>query len=373
VAIFAVMNVVININLAQKAIPYDEVEWMMNRIRQLVIDHPQHRFFLLAANKNEPFTSLKNATVINVLHYNNVFLQSMWYAYRLPVILKKVNASIFVNTEAICSFKTSVPQCLLLPYLPGVGNSYRLQKKNATYYYKAAQIVTTTQHFKNNICAHYKVDEEKVRVIYNSTDGHFIPLDELGKNNCKNNYAEGKEYFLFTGELTAASNLTNLLKAFSFFKKRQKSNMLLLIAATNYSAGSLFEKSLQTYKYKNEVIVLPNLDSAELATITASAYAFVYTPVQDSCYTAVINAMQCEVPVIVSNSLVMHEVCDDAALFTEPAVFENIADKMMLVFKDETLRNTLVTKSRTRAANFGADEGTDSLWQTIEKCVTLKD
>jgi glycosyltransferase involved in cell wall biosynthesis len=367
------MNVVININSIQEAQVYDEINCMKDRFRHLMSDHPQHHFFLLTANKNEPLASLKNSSIINAPNFSNGFLKSAWYTYRVPAILKKVNASVFVNMEAVCSLRTTVPQCLVLQQFSIQPDSYRLQKKIAAHFHKAAQTVTTAQCYKNSICNQYKVEEEKVQVVYNGTNNHFIPLDQTGKENTKNKYAEGKEYFLFTGELTTANNLTNLLRAFSFFKKRQKSNMLLLIGATNYSAGNLFEKNLQTYKYRNEVIVIPNLGSEALATVTAAAYAFIYTPLLDSYYTNVINAMQCGVPVIVNNSLLMHEVCDDAALFTEPAVFENIADKMMLVFKDETLRNVLVTESSLTAANFDSAKANDMLWQTIEKCTSLKD
>jgi glycosyltransferase involved in cell wall biosynthesis len=147
--------------------------------------------------------------------------------------------------------------------------------------------------------------------------------------------------------------------------------MLLLIAATNYSTGNLFEKSLQTYKYRNEVKILPNLTGTDLAILTATAYSFVFTTLESTSYLSVINAMQCGVPVILSNSLLMNEICDDAALFSEPAVFENIADKMMLIFKDETLRNVLVEKCKSKAANFDAAEANNLLWQHLEKCAAL--
>jgi glycosyltransferase involved in cell wall biosynthesis len=371
--IFAVMNIVININPIKKAAAFDEVHFIMDRFKQLITDHLQHHFFLLTADKNETLTSLKNSSLINVPYYSNRFLQSMWYDYRLPAILKKVKASLFVNMEAVCSFRTNVPQCLVLPHFSVVPDSYRSQKKIAVHFDKASQIITSAQCFKNNICTQYQIDKEKVQVIYNNAENNFKPLDQSEKETCKNKYADGKEYFLFTGELTGDNNLTNLLKAFSFFKKRQQSNMLLLIAAMNYSAGNSFETSLKTYKYRNEVKVLPGLTARDLAIVTATAYSFVYATLPGTSYVSVLNAMLCRVPVIVSNSLLMNEICDDAALFTEPAVFENIADKMMLVFKDETLRNILVEKCQLKASNFDAAGANSLLWQSIEKCAALND
>ena len=149
--------------------------------------------------------------------------------------------------------------------------------------------------------------------------------------------------------------------------------MQLLIAAINYLPANLFEKSLQTYKYRNDVKLLPNLNKDELVKITAAAYVFVYATFKTAPYLSVLQAMQCGIPVIVSNTLLMNEICEDAALFTNPAVFENIADKMMLVFKDETLRNDLIAKGKLQAARFNYSAAGDLFWQSIEKCAAEND
>ena len=67
-------------------------------------------------------------------------------------------------------------------------------------------------------------------------------MDWEEKELIKEKYADGKAYFLFSGDINQRSNLINLLKAFSFFKKRQKSNMLLLIAG---NADEAFKKELK--------------------------------------------------------------------------------------------------------------------------------
>ena len=149
--------------------------------------------------------------------------------------------------------------------------------------------------------------------------------------------------------------------------------MQLLIVANNYLPGSLFEKSLQSYKYRNEVKLLPNLPEDELVKIIAAAYVSVYATFKTASYRSVVQAMQCGVPVIVSNTLLMNEICKDVALFTDPAVFKNIADKMMLAFKDETLRNDLVAKGKLRAASFNVSAANDLLWQCIEKNAAKND
>ena len=352
---------------------YDDRHFIKDRIRQLIITHPQHIFFIISADKNELLASLKNTAIVKSNHYGDNFRSAIWYAYRLPTILKKTKATIFINMTDICSLKTTVPQCLILQDISMVARPTVFFKKTEVYLKKATTIIAASEFLKNHICKQFKITEEKVQVIYNGINNNFLATDQPEKESTKEKYADGKEYFLFSGELNNDNNLVNLLKAFSFFKKRQKSNMQLLIAAINYFPANLFEKSLQTYKYRNDVKLLPNLNKDELVKITAAAYVFVYATFKTAPYLSVLQAMQCGIPVIVSNTLLMNEICEDAALFTNPAVFENIADKMMLVFKDETLRNDLIAKGKLQAARFNFSAAGDLFWQSIEKCAAEND
>ena len=59
---------------------------------------------------------------------------------------------------------------------------------------------------------------------------HFRPFTWTEKESWKDSFTEGREYFLYVGSVHPRKNLINLLKAFSGFKKRQKTNMQLVIA-----------------------------------------------------------------------------------------------------------------------------------------------
>ena len=65
--------------------------------------------------------------------------------------------------------------------------------------------------------------------------------------------------------------------------------------------------------------------------------------------TQVLQAMKSGVPVITSPESAMSEICGDAALYADPENFKDIAVKMMLIFKDENLRKTLIDKGTINA------------------------
>lgn len=146
--------------------------------------------------------------------------------------------------------------------------------------------------------------------------------------------------------------------------------MQLVLATTTVFTDAAFTKSLAAYKYRDEIMLLDKLPPETLAAITAAAYALVYPVFYDGFCTPALEAMQAGVPVITSNKAAMPEICSNAALYINPDDFNDIADKMMLLFKDENKRNELIASGLQQAAKYNWPITTELLWQAIEKCNT---
>jgi glycosyltransferase involved in cell wall biosynthesis len=159
----------------------------------------------------------------------------------------------------------------------------------------------------------------------------------------------------------------NLLKAFSAFKKRQQTNMkLILTGRLAWKYGS-FTESMKTYKYRNDVIMTGYVQEEELVKITGAAYGLIYPSLFEGFGVPVLEAMQCDVPVITSAASPMQEIAKDAALYADANSFTDIADKMMLLYKDENLRKQLIEKGRQTARQYSWDKTADLLWASILK------
>ena len=142
--------------------------------------------------------------------------------------------------------------------------------------------------------------------------------------------------------------------------------MLLLIAG---NADETFKKELKSYAFRNEVKLLENLSREELAKITAAAYALVYPVLHDELAISPLQAMQCGVPVVCSNAGALPSICGDAALYANAGDFKDIAEKMMLIFKDEDKAKALVLAGKMQLQQYDWDKTTDLLMQCILKCV----
>ena len=365
------MNIVINSKTVSKHYCFDQQFFFDDCIVKIINDHPEHSFFLIADIHAYKFLSSKNVVFIDSAPTSeNIILWKIWYGYKLPAILKKYKAAVFINMDPICSLKTQVPQCVLLPDLAFPDHVSFFKKNIPAFLEKATSIITFSNCIKNEICKQYaSLAAEKITVIYNGVNENILQKNEI--ENTKEKYAEGKEYFLFAGDITTQQYLVNLLKAFSFFKKRQKSNMQLIIAIKAFLPGNEFVQSLKTYKYRDDVKLLVDLQEEELLRVINAAYAFIYSLQPSGFYTPLLKAMQCEIPVIAGNSAVLIEIFEDAVLYADAAIFENIADKMMLLFKDEDKRSELIKKGKSMAAKYPLSASNQLFWQNIVKSAAL--
>ena len=106
-----------------------------------------------------------------------------------------------------------------------------------------------------------------------------------------------------------------------------------------------------------------------LTRLTASAYALIYPSFFEGFGVPVLEAMECEVPVITSTGSSMQEIAGDAALYADPGNYIELADKMMHLYKDEMLRASLLQKASTVVSQYTWDKTARLLWQAIQKAI----
>ena len=145
--------------------------------------------------------------------------------------------------------------------------------------------------------------------------------------------------------------------------------MQLLIAGTPDKKFKQFLDNLKTYRYRDEVKILSGLPVTELAQITAAAYAFIFPVLFDNFTHHPLNAMQSGVPVITSKCCALPETFADAALYVNPEDFKDLAEKMMLLYKDEQKRNQLISTGLLQAKKYNWDNTANHLWELIARTI----
>ncbi|MDQ2720298.1 MAG: glycosyltransferase family 4 protein [Bacteroidota bacterium] len=355
-------------------------EFIFETFQRILRSHSDHTFILIS-NKSfsQSFVFSKNIIPV-IINYPAKSPKKwlIWYNFKIPKILKKYEADIFIS-ENFCTLFTKIPQLLIAPDLSFIHQPSFFTKTEKFFYKKfmplflkkAKTIISFSEFEKRDIVRQYKMDANKIKVIHEGIDKSYYPFNLEEREIIKEKYADGNEYFVYTGIISSQKNLKNLLKAFSIFKKRQRSSMQMIIAGKQGKHFEEFNKSLENYKFKKEIKLLNDLSEQEIIKIIASSYATLFPPVYEISAIGLLKAMKCEVPVIASEIGFMREICGDAALYFDPENDKDIAWKMMLVFKDEKLRKEFIEKGKERIKNYDWDKSASLFYKNIEDALLL--
>lgn len=347
--------------------------------RRLALKYPEHLFYFLFDREYDPqFIFSENIQPVMIPpRARHALSFRYWYDVSLSLALRKIKPDILIQPFGFCSMTTKYKQILVVHDLAFLHFPGFIARQHLWYYKwftgsfikKANRVVTVSVFSENDIKAHYPAAIGKTDVVFSAAKENFHPITYTRQQQVKVQYAEGCEYFLFVGGIHPRKNLMQLLKAFSLFKKWQKSNMKLLVAGRlAWKYDTLLEK-LETYKHRKDVIMLDYLEESELAAIMGSAYALVFPSYFEGFGVPIIEAMQCEIPVITSNTSSMPEIGGDAALYGDPDNADSIAKQMIQLYKDENLRNSLIEKGKIQAAKFSWDITADLFWESMLQAV----
>ncbi len=117
-----------------------------------------------------------------------------------------------------------------------------------------------------------------------------------------------------------------------------------------------FQKAVHDLLLDCRVRMLGYVPPSDLSAIYRRAHALVNPSIWEGFGLPPLEAMACQVPVVVSEVPAHREVAGDAACFVDPENPVSIADGIEQVWNDESLREKLISEGSQRVTLFTWDE-----------------
>ena len=351
-------------------------------IKRMVLNHPEHEFiFFFDRPYHSKFIFAPNVKpVVIPPPARHPILWYIWFEWSVWYALKKYKADIFISTDGFLSLRTNVPSIVVVhdlafehypKHLPFKFRFY-LQKFTPLFVKKSLLTITVSEFSKKDIVEHYNTNPEKIAVVYNGVNELYKPLNFEEKTLIQEKYAQGAEFFVFTGAIHPRKNINKLLKAFEIFKNRQRSNMKLLIIGRYAWNSDDIKHNIETHPYKEDVIHFDYMQVEELCKVIGAAYALTFVSLLEGFGIPVVEAMKCNVPVIVSNTTSLPEVAGDAGLLVNPEDENDIAEKLIKIYKDENLRESLIGNCKTQIEKFDWNQSATIFYDKIMNVLNNK-
>ncbi|MBN1819452.1 MAG: glycosyltransferase family 4 protein [Prolixibacteraceae bacterium] len=373
------MVIAVNTRLLLKG-KLEGIGWFsLETLKRITREHPEHKFIFIfdrPFNKDYIFSDNITPVVVNP-PTRHPFLWYLWFQFRIPGILRKYKANVFLSPDGYLSLRTKVPQVAVIHDINFVHRPGDLPWLTSKYYNRyfpkfariARRIATVSYYSKEDITRSFKVDYDKIDVVYDGINQIFTPTSEQEQIKTRNKYSEGKPYFLFVGALHPRKNINGLLNAFDAFKSFEQNDIKLLIVGSEmFKTGEIFT-TYENMRSREDVIFTGRVPSEELHQIFGAALSLTFVPYFEGFGIPVVEAMSAGIPVICSNTTSLPEVGGNAVFYIDPYKTDQITDAMITISKDENLRKGLVEKGFIQKNKFSWDETARKLWMCVERAL----
>ncbi len=373
------MIIAVNTRLLLKG-KLEGIGWFtLETLKRMTINHPEHQFiFIFDRHFSDDFIFAENVTPVVIgPPTRHPVLWYLWFEFQIPRILKKYKADLFLSPDGYLSLRTKVPQLAVIHDINFVHRPGDLPWSIAKYYNNffpkfariAKRIATVSFYSKEDITRSFKVDYDKIDVVYDGINQIFEPISDDEKIVVKEKFTGGSNYFLFVGALHPRKNVCGLLKAFDAFKSVNKSDTkLVIVGGKMHKTGDIFD-TYENMRYKSDVVFTGRISTTDLHDIFGAAFALTFVPFFEGFGIPIVEAMSAGIPVICSNTTSIPEVGGNAVLYADPLKIDQITDAMLQLVNDDELCKNLIEKGFEQKNKFSWDETARLLWLSIERAL----
>lgn len=234
--------------------------------------------------------------------------------------------------------------------------------------------ICVSEATKNDLCEVTGISPDRVFVVpLAASEDKFYQVrdhEEIEYILQKYNINIHKRYLLSIATLEPRKNIERTIRAFLQLIQQEKIDdlNLVLVGTKGWNFETIFDEIKANPLLKEKIILTGFVADEDLAALYSAALAFVYPSLYEGFGLPPLEAMQCGTPVITSNKSSLPEVVEDAGILVEPTDEDAIADAMLKLYNDKSLRNTLSKKSSLQAQKFSWKKFTEqhiSIYQQI--------
>ena len=294
-------------------------------LKRLIKLMPSHQFIFFYDRKTPFLISGENiSNIILSPPARHPVLFKFWFNFLLPKAFKRYQIDLFFSSDGFLSLNSDIQQVGVIHDLNFEHYPEDLPKNILKYYkkymplfaQKANKVITVSNYSKNDIVNKYKVNSEKIKVIYNGGNDIFKPIKEEKIRNFQNNNTN-RPYFIYVGSLHKRKNIERMLKAFQAFNNEDKWDFIII-------GTDMWKGQLDLDGILNNVKFIGRKSGNELAMWIASSSALVYISYFEGFGLPIIEGMMSGVPVISGNLTSLPEVGGKAVIYVDPFNLDSI-------------------------------------------------
>lgn len=344
-------------------------------LKNMVESHPEHQYIFFFDRDYDPEFIFNDSVKPVVLKpaARHPFLWYWWFEKAIPRALKAFKADVFLSPDGYLSLSVDIPQYLVVHDLAYIHFPKQVPFLVRTYYQyfvpkhieKANHIFAVSEATRKDILTQFGCAPNKISIAYNGVRSLFKPMSEEIQQEVRDRYSQSKRYFLFVGAIHPRKNLAKLIQAFDLFCLKTDADFQLLIVGRKAWMTDETEAVWQNSPNKSRIQFYSYMDTEQLALVTASAFVAINPSLLEGFGVPVLEALNCDVPVLVSNVFSLPEVAGPGAYLFNPMDEESIAQRMTESIDDPN-RTLRIDQGRVHKNLFDWKKSAEHIYQFMK-------
>lgn len=227
----------------------------------------------------------------------------------------------------------------------------------------ADKIIAISKSTKKDIMDLYKIKEEKISVVYLGTSaGKEFNISEEEENTIQEKFGiKNTPYLFFVSTIEPRKNIETLILAFDYIKRKEPSNLKLIIAG---GLGWKYQKVLdliEKSEYKEDIMMPGFISKEEKKYLYEHTTCFVYPSLYEGFGLPILEAMANKALVVTSFISSIPEVGGNAAFYYEGVLnYGELGNKILEVIH-------LSEEEKTNKINQGLEQVQKFTWDKCAK------
>lgn len=218
-------------------------------------------------------------------------------------------------------------------------------------------ILCISEATKNDLCNLTSIDPARVFVTYLAADPKLFyqctDKEQIALVRNKHGIPEGP-YLLSVNTLEPRKNLALVIRSFARLVQEQRLSdlNLVLVGTRGWNYDEILATVAQYEGLADRIILTGYVADEDLAALYSGAMAFVFPSFYEGFGLPALEAMQCGLPVITSNTSSLPEVVGNAGVMLDPEDADGLCHNILQVYRDSSLGAEMSKRSLARARDF---------------------
>lgn len=196
----------------------------------------------------------------------------------------------------------------------------------------ANQIVAISEATKKDIVDFLEVEEQEVKVIYQTCN----PFFQMKNDSEQNVDDKNQDYLLYVGTLNHRKNLLGIVEAMGLIAEDQRPQ-LMVVGQGNQAYENLIHEVIEKYKLQNSVQLLGMVKNEELKKLYQNARITILPSFYEGFGIPIIESLFSDTPVITSDVTSLPEAAGPCAIYVDPDNVESIKEGIEKSMDDQVI------------------------------------